>query len=61
MELYRPGLGLALHDWLSVAGPSQSLAPLAGLGLSQSRFLDLDPPLHGLLQFDHEDQLLQLP
>jgi len=57
----KPGQGLGLQDWLSVAGPSQSLPPLAGSGLLQSRFLVMDPPLHGLLQFGHEDQLLQLP
>ena len=60
-EINIPGQGLGLQDWLSVAEPSQSLPPLAGSGLLHSRFLVLDPPLHGLLQFGHEDQLLQLP
>ena len=61
IELNRPGQGLELQDWRSVAEPSQSLPPLAGSGLLHSRFLVLDPPLQGLLQFGHEDQLLQLP
>ena len=60
-DLCKPGQGLGLHGWLSVAGPSQSLPPLDGSGLLHSRFLVMDPPLHGLLQFGHEDQLLQLP
>ena len=53
--------GSGLQGSLSVAGPSQFLPPLAGSGLSHSRFLVLDPWLHGLLQFVHKDQLLQLP
>ena len=50
-----------LQESVAVAGPSQSSPPKAGSGLLHWRFLVLFPPLHGLLQLGHGDQLLQLP
>ena len=56
-----PGQLSKLQGFVSFIGPSQFFPPKAGSGLSHRRFLVLFPPLHGLLQLDHGDQLLQFP